>query len=306
MTTNCDVIILGSGPAGLSSAIYAARSKLSTVVIDTSMTGGQVATTYSIENYPGISGGINGIDLMENMKKQAISFGTRIDEFKQVLEIDFTKDEKYIKTQDSEYYAKALIVATGAQPKKLEVEKESEYRGKGIHYCATCDGALYSDTDVFVVGGGESALQEALFLTRFAKKVIIIHRRDKFKASKSLQDEVFKNLKITCIWNSIIKSVYGDNFLKGIVSQNLKTGELKEIPGEAIFVYIGNQPKSEPFKNILNLNEQGYIITDQDMQTNIPGVFAAGDIREKKIRQITTAVADGTIAGIMVEKFINR
>lgn len=302
---HCDVLILGAGPAGLSAAIYAARAKLYTVVIDEGMPGGQVATTYHVANYPGTNGVIRGLDLVENMKKQSLDFGAQIDDLKETTEVQFEGEEKYVKTEDADYYAKSIIIATGAQPRKLPAEGEREFRGRGVHYCATCDGALYQDASVLVIGGGNSAVEEALFLTRYAKHVTIIHQFDHFQASKSAQDEVLNHPDIDIIWDSEVRKISGENFVQKVVIENLKTNETREVETDGLFVYIGMQPKTDLFKNKINMNPWGYIHSDEDMMTNIPGVFAAGDVREKKIRQIATAVSDGVIAGITAEKFIN-
>lgn len=300
----CDLFIMGGGPAGLSAAIYAARAKLLTVVVDEGLLGGQVSTTYHVANYPGTNGVVRGIDLMENMKKQAVDFGTQIDDMKEIFEINLEGEEKYIRTEDTDYYAKAVVIATGATPRKLPAEGEKEFRGRGVHYCATCDGAMYQDANVLVIGGGNSAVEEAVFLTRYAKHVTIIHQFDHFQASKGAQDEVFKNPNISIIWDSEVRKVNGENFVKSVTIENLKTKEMKEIETEGLFVYIGMQPKTELFKDKIKLSEYGYIITDEDMKTNISGVFAAGDIRDKKIRQIATAAGDGVTAGIMAERYI--
>lgn len=302
----CDVLILGAGPAGLSAAIYAARAKLYTVVIDEGLPGGQVATTYHVANYPGTNGVVRGLDLVENMKKQALEFGTQIDDMKQVREIDLSGNEKYVGSEDTDYYAKAVIIATGAQPRKLPAEGEREFRGRGVHYCATCDGALYQDANVMVVGGGNSAVEEAVFLTRYAKHVTIIHQFDHFQASKSAQDEVLHNKSISIIWDSEVRKINGDSFVKSVVVENVKTREVRELETEGVFVYIGMEPKTDLFRDKLKLNDWGYILANEDLMTSIPGVFAAGDVREKKVRQIATAVADGVIAGIMSEKYINN
>jgi thioredoxin reductase (NADPH) len=303
---HCDVLIIGAGPAGLTAAIYAARSKLHTVVIDTSLSGGQVASTYHISNYPGTNGVIRGIDLMENMKKQALDFGAQIDDMQSIRSISLTGDEKHIKTDSNDYYAKSAIIATGAEPRKLPVESERQFRGRGIHYCATCDGALYVDANVIVVGGGTSAVEESLFLTRYAKNITIINRSTQFKASRSSVDELLKNPQIKILWNTEVKEVSGENFVQKVVLHNKENGEDTEMDTEGIFVYIGMEPNTSQFKGILNISDYGYIMTDHNMTTNIPGVFAAGDIRDKEIRQISTAVGDGTIAGIMAERYISH
>lgn len=301
----CDVLILGGGPAGLSAAIYTSRAKLLTVVVDEGLIGGQVLTTYQVFNYPGSNGVIRGMDLMENMKKQAIDFGTQIDDLKEISEIDLDGEEKHVKSEDTDYYAKSVIIATGAQPRKLPAEGEREFRGRGVHYCATCDGALYQDTEVLVIGGGNSAVEEAVFLTRYAKHVTIIHQFDNFTASKIAQDEVFKNENINIIWDSEVRKVNGENFVKSVIIENIKTKETKEVSAEGLFVYIGLTPKTEILKGKVLMNEHDYILTDDEMRTNIPGVFAAGDVRSKTIRQIATATGDGVIAGVMVEKYVN-
>ncbi|MCX7842793.1 MAG: thioredoxin-disulfide reductase [Clostridia bacterium] len=301
----CDVLIIGAGPAGLTSAIYTARSRLYTIVIDSSLPGGQVASTFHIANYPGTNGVVRGIDLMENMKKQALDFGAQIDDMQRIIEVSMESDEKHVKTDQADYHAKSIIIAAGAQPRKLPADGEADYRGRGVHYCATCDGAMYMDADILVVGGGTSALEEALFLTRYAKTVTIINRSDSFKAARSYIDEAMKNPQISIIYNTIVKKIIGDGFVQGAELENQKTGEVTEIKTEGIFVYIGNEPNSAAFRGLINLSSDGYIITDCNMATNIKGVFAAGDIRDKEVRQITTAVGDGTIAGIMAEKYVN-
>lgn len=300
----CDVLILGGGPAGLSAAIYTARAKLFTVVVDEGLVGGQVASTFHVANYPGTNGVVRGIDLMDNMKKQAEDFGAIIDDMKEVSELNIEGEEKFVKTDDTDYYAKSVIIATGAAPRKLPAEGEREFRGRGVHYCATCDGAMYQDANVIVVGGGNSAVEEAVFLTRYVKHVTLIHQLDHFQASKADQEELFKNPNISIIWNSQVKKIIGENFVKAVLIENVNTKETQEIETDGVFVYIGMEPKTDFLKGKVKMNERGYIITDEDMQTNIPGVFAAGDVREKKVRQIATATGDGVVAGVIVEKYL--
>lgn len=302
----CDVLIIGAGPSGLTAALYTSRSRLNTVVIDSNLPGGQVITTFSVANYPGTNGVIRGLDLAENMKKQALDFGAQIYDLQQITEIDLLEEEKFVKTDHNDYYAKSVIIATGSEPRKLPVEGERELRGRGVHYCATCDGALYQDTDVAVVGGGISAVEEATFLSRYAKSVTIINRADYFKAPKLYVEKALKDPSISVVWNSVIKELKGDNFLKGVVLEDVKTGRQSELKIDGIFVYIGMQPNSSILSSQVKLSENGYILTDEKMATNIPGVFAAGDVREKEIRQISTAVGDGTVAGIMADKYINQ
>ncbi len=265
-----------------------------------------MATTFHVANYPGTNGVVRGVDLMENMKKQAVDFGAHIDDLKEISDINLEGKEKIIITENTDYYAKAVLIATGATPRRLQADGEREFRGRGVHYCATCDGALYHDANVLVVGGGESATEEAVFLTRYAKHVTIVNKHDYFRASKTARDEVLKNPNISVMWDSEVRKVNGDNFVKSVIIENIKTGKVEELDMDGLFVYIGMQPKTELFMGKVGMNEQGYITTNEDMATNIPGVFAAGDVREKKIRQIVTAVGDGAIAGIMAERYINE
>lgn len=301
----CDVLIIGAGPAGLTASIFTARSRLFTVVLESGIQGGQVATTYQVANYPGTNGVVRGLELVENMSKQARDFGARIDDMQEIEEVRLDGAEKYVRSKENDYYAKAVIIATGAEPKKLPVEEEREFRGRGIHYCASCDGAFYQDADLIVVGGGISAFEEALFLTRYARKVTILIRSDTARAPRSSVDDVMKNPRIEILYNTAVKKVLGETFVQGIVLENTKTGETSEMKANGIFVYIGSQPNTGLFSPWLRLSDNGYIVTDEAMATNIPGVFAAGDVREKNVRQITTAVGDGTIAGIMAEKYIH-
>lgn len=300
-----DILILGAGAAGLSAAIYASRAKLDTMIVDTSVPGGQTASTYHIENYPGTPGQVRGKDLIANMRQQALSFGTKIDDLKEISEIKLTDKIKYVKTEDTEYFAKVVIIASGAQPRALPAENADEFKGKGVHYCATCDGSMYEGRRVVVVGGGNSAVEEAVFLTKFATEVIIVHQFDNFQASKTAQEEAFANPKIKVVWDSEVRKVNGKGHaLTGVVIENIKTKELSEIPTDGAFVYIGTRPMTEPFKGQITLNKWGYIEAGEDMKTNIEGVFAAGDIRSKIIRQVVTAASDGAIAGIMAERYI--
>ncbi|NLX76631.1 MAG: thioredoxin-disulfide reductase [Clostridiaceae bacterium] len=302
--TECDVLILGGGPSGLTSAIYAARSKLYTVVVDNSMAGGQVASTYQVANYPGTNGIIRGIDLVNNMKKQALDFGARIDDMQDIVGIDLSGEMKKLTTKKNDYYARSVIIATGATPRKLNVEGEETFAGKGVHYCATCDGAFYYDADVIVVGGGDAAVEEAVFLTRFARKVTVVHRRDHFTASKLAQEELFKNPSIEVLFNTEVKSINGKDFVTGVTLMDNNNNRTYEKDTDGIFIYIGSQPQSALFKGQIETDDNGYIITDENLQTSVKGVFAAGDVRRKAVRQITTAVADGSVAAIMAERYL--
>lgn len=300
-----DVIIMGAGPAGLSAAIYTARSKLYTIVIDRAFPGGQVATSYTIENYAGTGGVIEGPALMEKMVTQAESFGAEIVELKEITNVEIEGDIKHIETEDTDYYAKSVIIATGAQPKHLPIENEEAYRGRGLHYCATCDGALYQDAEIIVIGGGNSAVEEAVNLTKFAKKVTVMVRRDKFTGTKSGQEELMENPKIDVMFNTEVIGLYGDMFLDKVKIKNNLSGETSKMPIEGIFIFIGMLPRTELLKDVIQTDEYGYIITDENMATNIPGVYAAGDVRKKPIKQIANAVGDGAVAAIFAEKYIS-
>lgn len=304
-----DLIILGAGPAGLSAGIYAGRARLDTLIIERSKDGGQIAMTSEIENYPGCLSEESGPSLIERMTKQVEKFGAeRVADT--IVSVDFSSTIKVLKGKKGEYKAKAVIIAAGANPRALGCEGEREFVGKGVSYCATCDAAFFEDFEVFVVGGGDSAVEEAMFLTKFARKVTIIHRRDELKTAKSIREKAFANPKLDFMWNTKIKALKGDGVLQSMVVQDLITGEEREIFADendgtfGVFVFIGLAPQTELFKDILTL-ENGYIVTDENMRTNIPGVFAAGDIRAKSLRQVVTAAADGAIAATMAEKYID-
>ncbi len=300
---DCDVIILGAGAAGLSAAIYTSRAKMDTIIVDESVPGGQTASTYHVANYPGTPGIVNGKEIIQNMKEQAKSFGTRIDDLKEISEIRLK--DKYVRTEDTEYFAKAVIIASGAKPRDLPAEHADEFKGRGVHYCATCDGSMYQDRKVVVVGGGNSAVEEAVFLTRFASHVTIIHQFDNFQAYKTAQEEAFNNEKIDIIWDSEVRKVNGQGHaLTSVVIENLKTKELSEIPTEGAFVYIGTEPMSKMYSGQVEMDEWGYIAATEDTKTNTDGVFVAGDIRTKLIRQVVTAASDGAVAGIMAERYV--
>jgi len=300
-----DLLILGGGPAGLTAAIYAARAKLDVVLLETVLAGGQLRDTKAIENYPGFQS-ITGEDLAERMAQQAKELGAKLVNFSPLLAVSLAGDVKTVETKKAVYNPKAVIIATGAVPKRLPIPSEADFYGKGIHYCATCDGAMYENSVVAVAGGGNSALEEALFLTNFASKVIMIRRYDYFNGAAATIDAVLGHPKIEVLFNWDLVDAAGEDFMTSALLRNTKTGEEKSIALSAIFGYIGTEPKTALFKPDLTLNEQGYILTDENLQTNIKGVFAAGDVREKAVRQITTAVADGTIAALNAEKSIKQ
>ena len=305
---NYDVIIIGGGPAGLTAAIYTSRARLRTLIIEKESFGGQIVSTDGIENYPGIVEGDTGTTLVERMRKQAETFGTKFlrDE---VIDFDFSQKIKTISTKGNTFSAKGIILSVGASHRKLDVKGEDEFAGAGVSYCATCDGAFFKDIEVFVVGGGDTAFQEALFLTKYASKVTIIHRRDSFRATKILQDKVEQNEKISFLLNSKIKEINGDGLVGSITVENVLTGEETQFfPNNAfntfgIFVFAGNIPNTKLFEKEIKLNPQGYFIVGKDMKV-MDGVYAAGDCIEKEFRQVVTATSDGAIAALELEKYI--
>ena len=290
-----DTIIIGGGPAGLSAALYSSRDGQKTLILDKGVPGGQIYLSSVVENYPGVKS-TDGQALIATMVEQAKFFGTKINQFEEVSEIDLNK--KILKTNKAEYKAKSIILSTGNRWKKLNVPGEAEFVGKGVSYCATCDGPFFKDEEVAVIGGGESAVEEALHLTKFASKVYLIHRRDKLRASKRLQDLAFKNPKIEFIWDSEVSSINGAQKVESLTIKNKKTGEEKPLDISGIFIFIGMIPNSEFLSGQLETNERGYIITNEKMQTKFPGIYAAGDVRMSPVKQLTTATADGTIAAI--------
>ena len=304
-----DVIILGAGPAGLAAGLYAGRSMLSTLIIEKGQDGGQIAMTDEIENYPGqMLEGESGITLVARMAKQAKHFGAeRVRD--NIKEVSLEGPVKKVVGRKTEYLGKTVIIATGAFPRPIGCKNEAQFTGAGISYCATCDGMFFRDLDVFVVGGGDAAVEEALFLTKFARKVTIIHRRDQLRAAKSIQEKAFANPKVSFLWDSVLEEVDGTDAVSKLVVKNVKTGELTTIEADpadgmfGVFCFIGMNPNSALFEGQLPL-ERGYIRTDEDMHTAIPGVYAAGDIRVKSLRQVVTAVADGAIAAMQAEKYL--
>ena len=306
-----DVIILGGGPAGLTAGLYAGRSRLSTLIIEKGQDGGQIAITDEIENYPGqMVEGESGPSLIARMTEQAKKFGAErcADMIKSA---DLNGEIKTLVGVKGEYQAKTVIIATGAFPKPIGCENEGKFTGKGISFCATCDAAFFEDFEVYVVGGGDSAVEEAMYLTKFARKVTIIHRRDELRAAKSIQEKAFANPKIAFMWDSVVVKVDGDELLSTMTVKNTKTGELTEVKADeddglfGLFGFIGYNPNSQLFEGMLDM-EHGYIKTDDNMHTSIPGVFAAGDIRVKSLRQVVTAAADGAIAAMQAEHYVSN
>lgn len=304
-----DVIIIGAGPAGLSAGLYAGRAKMDTLILEKEKAGGQIVTTEELENYPGSIVDPTGPKLIGRMLEQVDSFGVerKIDE---ITEIDLDRKIKVVKGSKGEYKAKSIIVAAGAKPRLLGAPGEKELTGKGVSYCATCDAAFFADFDVYVIGGGDTAVEEGLFISKFARKVTIVHRRDELRAAKSIQEKAFKNDKIEFIWDSEVKEINGDGIVESMILRNRKTGEETEIVANeddgtfGIFVLVGYIPESNLFKGVLDMDDTGYLLGDENMHTKIDGVFVAGDIRQKSLRQVVTATADGAIAAIQAEKYI--
>ncbi len=309
MSNIYDVVILGAGPAGLAAGLYAGRSCLKTLIIEKGPDGGQIAMTDEIENYPGQNlENESGPTLIARMAAQAAQFGAeRVTDTIKSLELE--GGIKKLVGSKGEYYGKTVILATGAHPRPIGCKKEEEYVGRGISFCATCDANFFRGLEVFVVGGGDAAVEEALYLTKFARKVSIIHRRDQLRAAKSIQEKAFKNPKINFIWDSVVEEVGGEELLEKVTLRNVKTGELTTYEADpadglfGVFGFIGMIPNSGLFEGIIEM-ESGYIKTDDNMHTNIPGVYAAGDIRVKSLRQVVTAVADGAIAAVQAEKYL--
>lgn len=305
-----DVIIIGAGPAGLAAGLYASRARLNTLIIEKEGDGGQIATTDEVANYPGSIENASGPSLVARMVDQVNEFGAKkiSDEIKSV---DFSGKIKVLKGAKEEYQAKSVIIATGAVPRPIGCPGEKELVGRGVSYCATCDAAFFEELEVFVMGGGDTAVEEAMYLAKFARKVTIIHRRDELRAAKSIQEKAFKHDKLEFIWDSVITEIKGDGILESMVIKNLKTGEEKEIFADeddgtfGVFPFIGYLPATKLFDGIIDI-EDGYIRTDEDMKTNIDGVFAAGDVRVKSLRQVVTATADGAIAAVQAEKYIDN
>lgn len=300
-----DTIILGSGPAGFSAAIYAARGNLKTAIIDINMFGGQPSNYLEIENYPGFSL-IGGFELMEKFEEHADRFGVEKFPMTEIEKVNLNGEIKTIETNDTIFKANSVIIATGASAQKLNIKGEEEFKGRGVSYCAICDGAFYKDKTVAVIGGGNSALEEAIYLTKFAKKVYVIHRRDEFRADKIVQERTRNNEKIEFILNTVPVEIQGNNSVEKIVLENTQNNEQSVLKVDGVFPYIGFKPNTDMFAGQLQQNTQGFIETDSNMQTSLEGVYAAGDVRNTPLRQVITAAADGAVAACSAAKYIER
>ncbi|MCE5314420.1 MAG: thioredoxin-disulfide reductase [Armatimonadota bacterium] len=303
-TTTYDVIVLGGGPAGLTAGIYASRARLSTLLVEKAYPGGQLMMCESIENYPGFSETSSGYDLSNAMRMQAEKFGMKT-MMAEIDRMDLSGDIKVLHAASGEEIkAKTVILSLGARPRKLGVPGEAEFLGKGVSYCAVCDGAFFKGKKLAVIGGGDTAVEDSVFLTRYASEVSIIHRRDKFRAQRIIQERALSHPVINVHWNSIVKGIGGTDMVDHMVLENVLTRETIKVPVDGVFILIGLDPNTKMIRGQIELDEQGYIITDENMRTNIPGVFAAGDVRKKLLRQIVTACADGAIAATAAEKYI--
>ncbi len=300
------LVIIGSGPAGLTAALYTARANLNPVVIAGHVLGGQVSLTYEIENYPGFPEGLSGQELVDKMVEQAQKFGARMVMYTAVTEVDFSHGSPFfIKTDDGkEYEAEAVIVTVGANPRRLNIPGEAQYTGNGVSYCATCDGFFFRGKNVVVVGGGDSALEEALFLTKFANRVDVIHRRDQLRAGATLQTRAQANDKIHFIWNTVVDEIVGEQNVKSVRLRNVETGATSDYPTDGVFIFIGHDPNSDLFQGQLSRDQFGYLITDKEMHTNIEGIFAAGEVQDRIFRQVATSVGQGTAAAISCERWL--
>lgn len=300
------VIIIGSGAAGLTAALYTARALLKPLVIAGTQIGGQISITGEVENYPGFWSPDHtptGPELVEVMQKQAEHFGARF-EYDEVVAVDFGKRPFTIKTYSKEFTADCVIVTAGASPTKLGIPGEEEYTGRGVSYCGTCDGFFFRGKDVVVVGGGDSAMEEGIFLTKFANKVQVIHRRDELRAGPLLQKRAFANEKISFIWNTVVDQIVGNGVVQSVKVRNVKSGETADLKTDGVFIFIGHDPNNHFFKGQLAMDEEGYIITDERFRTSVPGIFAAGEIQDPYFRQISTSVGQGAAAGMEAQKWL--
>lgn len=304
MTSLFDLIIIGGGPAGLAAGLYGSRAGLNTLILEKRSPGGQILVTELIENYPGFPEGISGLELAGKMEKQTRRFGLQIKTI-EVVSLILQNNQKQIITESHEKLeGKTIIIATGASPAQLGVPGEEKLKGRGVSYCATCDGALFRDKEVAVVGGGDSAIEEAIFLTKFAGRVNVIHRRDKLRAVKALRDRALSNPKITFIWDSHLVKILGEEKVKSIVVRNKKTQKETTLPAEGVFLYVGTQPNTNFLPKTIKTDQQGYVLTNESLQTSVPGVFAAGDVRSKSLKQVVAAAGEGALAATSAYKYI--
>ena len=305
METECDVVIIGGGPAGLAAGLYAARARRCAVMLEKSVIGGQIALTASIENYPGFPDGVNGFDLAEAMLQQAEKYGLSTI-YVSALSVERDGDYFVIKTPEGDFHTKTVIAAGGAAYKKLGVPGEERLIGRGVSFCATCDGALFRQKEVLVVGGGDAAIDESLFLARYASKIHVVHRRDKLRATPVLQERAFAEPKIDFTWNSVVVEILGDDYVTGARLRNVAGGEESEMAVEGVFIFIGQQPSVDYLKGMVAMDETGRVIVNDWMETDVPGIFAAGDVRRNAARQVVSSAGDGATAAIRADQYINE
>jgi len=300
-----DLVILGGGPAGLTAGMYAARSRMDVVLLEGASCGGQMMTYETVENYPGFPEGIEAPELAGRMADQARRFGLNIMKDR-ALSVEFLPDtgEKIVRLKDGEIRCKALIVTTGAHERKLGVEGEGKLRGKGVSYCATCDGAFFEECIISVVGGGDMAVEEAIYLTRFGREVNVIHRRNELRATRVIQERAFKNPGIRFIWDTVVTGINGDELVESVTLKNVKSGEISEMATDGVFIFVGIQPSSGFLDKAVSLDKDGFVIVNTEMETNVPGVFAAGDVVSKRLRQVSVSVGEGATAAFSAEKYL--
>ena len=298
------LVIIGSGPAGLTAALYSARARLEPLVVSGTQLGGQISITNVVENYPGFPQGTTGPELVELMRKQAEVFGARL-QIDEVTKVDFSSGPPFtVETHSENYEAEAVIVTAGASPKRLGVPGEDEFIGRGVSFCATCDGFFFREKDVVVVGGGDSAMEEGIFLTKFANRVDVLHRRDELRAGEALKRRAFSNEKLGFIWDTVLEEIVGNGKVQAIRTRNVKTGDIETRETDGVFIFIGHYPNSSLFEGQLEMDEAGYLTVDKKMMTSVPGVFAAGEIMDSVYRQIATSVGQGTAASMMTERWL--
>jgi len=302
-----DVVIVGAGPAGLTAGIYCSRGRLKTAVLERNMAGGQIALTDLVENYPGFPEGISGFDLATKMKDQAVKFGAEVREIESVSELRADPEGGYVVVTDrEEIRTRTVILAPGVEPRRSGIPGEAEFIGRGVSWCATCDGALYRGKTVAVIGGGDSALEEGMFLTKFADKVYLVHRRDELRAARIAQERAFANPKFEFVWDSIPKKIDGDEMVEALEVENVKTGDGRSLPVNGVFMYIGQITNTAWLKDTIELDEQGYIVTDGLLHTKLPGVFACGDAHANPLKQIAMAIGEGALAAMQAQRYLDE
>jgi len=300
-----DVMIIGAGGAGLTAALYTSRANLSTILFEKLVSGGQIASTDLVENYPGFTDGVLGAEIAQKMEAQALRYGTQI-AYEEVKSLSKKGDIFEVVSTEASYTARAVILAMGASFRQIGVPNEKELTGKGVSYCATCDGAFFKDKNIIAVGGGDSALQEGIFLTRFAKQVTIVHRRDKLRASPILQERAKMNPKISFIWDAVVDKIEGEKKVESVLLKNVKTEKIQKVLADGLFVFIGHDPNSSLAQGFVTLDEKGYIVTDISLATSVPGVFAAGEVRKGAVRQLVSACGEGCAAALAAQAFLDN